>query len=88
MQAFGVYQEAAARGLHIPDDLSVVGFDDIAFSELTTPPLTTVRQPMARMATEAVRLLLDSDDRPSGPPPRVELATHLVVRGSTGPAPR
>jgi DNA-binding LacI/PurR family transcriptional regulator len=88
MQAFGVYQEAAARGLRIPDDLSVVGFDDIAFSELTTPPLTTVRQPMARMATEAVRLLLDSDDRPSGPPPRVELATHLVVRGSTGPAPR
>jgi LacI family transcriptional regulator, galactose operon repressor len=88
MQAFGVYQEAAARGLRIPDDLSVVGFDDIAFSELTTPPLTTVRQPLARMAAEAVRLLLDAEDGIPGPPPRVELATHLVVRGSTGPAPR
>jgi LacI family transcriptional regulator len=88
MQAFGVYQEAAARGLRIPDDLSVVGFDDIAFSELTTPPLTTVRQPLARMAAEAVRLLLDAGDGIPGPPPRVELATHLVVRGSTGPAPR
>lgn len=88
MQAFGVYQEAAARGLRIPDDLSVVGFDDIAFSELTTPPLTTVRQPLARMAAEAVRLLLDAGDGIPGPPPRVELATHLVVRGSTGPVSR
>ena len=88
MQAFGVYQEAAARGLRIPEDLSVVGFDDIAFSELMTPPLTTVRQPLARMAAEAVRLLLDAGDGMPGPPPRVELATHLVVRGSTGPAPR
>jgi DNA-binding LacI/PurR family transcriptional regulator len=85
MQAFGVYQEAAARGLRIPGDLSVVGFDDIAFSELMTPPLTTVRQPLARMAAEAVRLLLDAGDGMPGPPPRVELATHLVVRGSTGP---
>jgi LacI family transcriptional regulator, galactose operon repressor len=88
MQAFGVYQEAAARGLRIPEDLSVVGFDDIAFSELTTPPLTTVRQPLARMAAEAVRLLLDVGDGMPDPPPRVELATHLVVRGSTGPAAR
>jgi LacI family transcriptional regulator len=87
MQALGVYQEAAARGLRIPEDLSVVGFDDIAFAELASPPLTTVRQPLARMAAEAVRLLLDADDHMPGPPPRVELATHLVVRGSTGPAP-
>jgi LacI family transcriptional regulator len=88
MQAFGVYQEAAARGLRIPEDLSVVGFDDIAFSELTTPPLTTVRQPLARMAAEAVRLRLAAGDGMPDPPPRVELATHLVVRGSTGPAAR
>jgi LacI family transcriptional regulator len=88
MQAFGVYQEAAARGLRIPEDLSVVGFDDIAFSQLMTPPLTTVRQPMARMAAEAVRLVLDAGEGTPDPPPRVELATHLVVRGSTGPASR
>jgi LacI family transcriptional regulator len=87
MQAFGVYQEAAARGLSIPGDLSVVGFDDIAFSELMAPQLTTVRQPLARMAAEAVRIALTGDSTP-GPLPRVELATHLVVRGSTGPTPR
>jgi LacI family transcriptional regulator len=45
-----------------------------------------VRQPLARMAAEAVRLLLDAGDGTPSPPPRVELATHLVVRGSTGPA--
>jgi DNA-binding LacI/PurR family transcriptional regulator len=88
MQAFGVYQEAGARGLRIPEDLSVVGFDDIALSGLMTPQLTTVRQPLARMAAEAVRLLLAAGDGTPGPPPRLELATHLVVRGSTGPAPR
>jgi LacI family transcriptional regulator len=88
MQAFGVYQEAGARGLRIPEDLSVVGFDDIALSELMTPQLTTVRQPLARMAAEAVRLLLAAGDGIPGPPPRLELATHLVVRGSTGPAAR
>jgi LacI family transcriptional regulator len=89
MQAVGVYQEAAHRGLRIPDDLSVVGFDDIAFCEHMSPQLTTVRQPLARMASEAVRLVLaagDDDDGAGGPAPRVELATHLVVRGSTGPA--
>lgn len=88
MQAFGVYQEAAARGLRIPEDLSVVGFDDIAFSGLMAPQLTTVRQPLARMAAEAVRLLLTAGDGTPDPPPRVELATHLIVRESTGPAPR
>jgi LacI family transcriptional regulator len=90
MQAVGVYQEAAARGLRIPEDLSVVGFDDIAFCEYMTPQLTTVRQPLARMASEAVRLVLAAEDttRATGaPPPRVELATHLVLRESTGPTP-
>ncbi|WP_308282525.1 LacI family DNA-binding transcriptional regulator [Pseudonocardia nigra] len=90
MQAVGVYQVAASLGLRIPDDLSVVGFDDIAFCEHMSPQLTTVRQPLARMAGEAVRLVLaaDSDDEsvPTGPAPRVELATSLVVRESTGPA--
>ena len=85
--AMGLLSALADRGVRVPDDVSVVGFDDIAFAELASPPLTTVRQPLARMAAEAVRLLLDADDHMPGPPPRVELATHLVVRGSTGPAP-
>jgi LacI family transcriptional regulator len=88
MQAVGVYQEAAIRGLRIPEDLSVVGFDDIAFCEHMSPKLTTVRQPLSRMAAEAVRLVLAAgDDGMPGPPPRVELATNLVLRESTGPAP-
>lgn len=87
MQAFGVYQEAAARGLRIPEDLSVVGFDDIAFCEHMKPRLTTVRQPLSGMAAEAVRLVLAAADAgpASGPQPRRELATHLVVRESTAP---
>jgi DNA-binding LacI/PurR family transcriptional regulator len=90
MQAVGVYREAVARGLRIPEDLSVVGFDDIAFCEHMTPQLTTVRQPLGRMAAEAVRLVLAAGEGgfATGPPPRVELATHLVLRESTGPAPR
>lgn len=88
MQAIGVYQVAAERGLRVPEDLSVIGFDDIAVCEYLTPQLTTVHQPLARMAAEAVRLVLAAGERGGGPAPRMELATHLVVRGSAGPAPR
>lgn len=89
MQAIGVYQEAAERGLRVPHDLSVIGFDDIALCEFLAPQLTTVRQPLARMAAEAVRLVLAAGEAdPGAPAPRMELATHLVVRDSTAPAGR
>jgi LacI family xylobiose transport system transcriptional regulator len=87
MQAYGVYQVAREMGLHIPDDLSVVGFDDIPTSKWATPPLTTVRQPLVRMAVTATRLLLRlaAGEQPSET--RLELATELVPRASTaGPA--
>jgi LacI family transcriptional regulator len=86
LQALGVYEEARRRGLRIPDDLSVVGFDDLSIAQYVTPPLTTVRQPHSEMAAEAVRMVLamKSADRPS-PPTRIELATSLVVRQSTAP---
>lgn len=84
VQAVGVYQEAHARGLRIPEDLSVVGFDDISVCEVLTPALTTVHQPLTRMAAEAVRLALAGRDD-EGLPARIELATSLVVRGSTAP---
>ncbi|WP_308252172.1 substrate-binding domain-containing protein [Pseudonocardia sp. KRD291] len=88
MQAVGVYQEAARRGLRVPADLSVVGFDDISLCEYLRPSLSTVLQPLARMAAEAVRLALDgSGPDTDGRVPRLELATDLVVRESTAPPP-
>jgi LacI family xylobiose transport system transcriptional regulator len=87
MQALGVYQVAREMGLHIPDDLSVVGFDDIPTSKWATPPLTTVRQPLVRMAVTATRLLLRlaAGEQPSET--RLELATELITRASTAPPP-
>jgi len=82
----GVYEEARRRGLRVPEDLSVVGFDDLAFTGYLTPPLTTVHQPHRMMAAEAVRLVLSMPhNEPSTTPVRVELATSLVVRASTCP---
>jgi LacI family transcriptional regulator len=82
LQAFGVYDAARARGLRVPEELSVVGFDDLTLCGWVTPPLTTVRQPMAEMAAMAMRLAL-SGGSDSGATTRVELATTLVVRSST-----
>ncbi|MFF5496852.1 LacI family DNA-binding transcriptional regulator [Streptomyces aquilus] len=82
--ALGVYEALAERGLRVPDDLSVVGFDDLPESRWLTPPLTTVRQPLSEMAATATRLLVRMMDgeRPEGV--RTELSTRLVERGSTG----
>ena len=84
-QARGVYDEAHARGLRIPDDLSVIGFDDVELCEWMSPRLTTIRQPLARMAMLAIRTVLQHPDPSSENPLRVELATSLVVRESTAP---
>ncbi len=83
LQALGVYQAARAARLHIPDDLSVVGFDDLPVAAWVGPPLTTIRQPLVQMAVAGARLAvrLGRGERPSQT--RVELATELVVRGST-----
>ncbi|GAA4426245.1 LacI family DNA-binding transcriptional regulator [Actinokineospora soli] len=83
--ALGVYEALRRRGLRVPDDVSVVGFDDLPEARWSSPPLTTVRQPMAEMGRLAVRTLqrlVRGEDIES---PRVELATELVVRDSTAP---
>jgi DNA-binding LacI/PurR family transcriptional regulator len=82
--ALGVYEAAAERGLRVPEELSVVGFDDLPEARWATPGLTTVRQPLSEMAGTALRLLvrLRSGDRVEGT--RTELSTRLVRRGSTG----
>ncbi|MFI6011559.1 LacI family DNA-binding transcriptional regulator [Streptomyces sp. NPDC051243] len=88
LQALGLYEAARELGLRVPEDLSVVGFDDLPVTRLVGPPLTTVRQPLTEMAEAAAKLVLDLA-REEGAPvaTRVELATSLVVRSSTGEPP-
>lgn len=87
-EAMGVYQAAAEAGLRIPEDLSVVGYDDLPAAEWSVPPLTTVRQPLREMASAAAEMLLTLARGGPLPRSRVELATELVVRGSTAPPAR
>ncbi|WP_328437912.1 LacI family DNA-binding transcriptional regulator [Streptomyces sp. NBC_00444] len=83
--ALGVYEALAERGLSVPYDLSVVGFDDLPEARWTTPALTTIRQPLSEMAATALRLLVRmmEGDRPEST--RTELSTRLVQRESTAP---
>ena len=85
--AVGAMQAATKRALRVPEDLSIVGFDDIDLSRATQPMLTTVRQPLEEMGRMAVSLLLRLIDRHTVHALHVELATELVVRGSTGRLP-
>ncbi|MGA0568203.1 LacI family DNA-binding transcriptional regulator [Rathayibacter sp. KR2-224] len=84
--ALGVYRAAAAVGIRIPDQLSVVGFDDLPESAWLTPALTTVRQPIEEMAAAAMRMLLRLRQGAAAGSAREELSTELVVRGSTATA--
>ena len=81
--ALGLYDAAAALGLRIPEDVSVIGFDDLPEAQWVTPALTTVRQPIAEMGEAALRMLLRISADPPREAPREELATRLVVRAST-----
>ena len=84
--AVGALAAASERGLRVPEDLSVTGFDDIDLAQATSPMLTTVRQPLAEMGRMAVSLLIRLLDGHQVDALHVELATDLIVRGSTGPA--
>jgi LacI family transcriptional regulator len=84
-QALGVYEAARQRGLRIPEDLSIVGFDDLPLSRWVSPPLTTVRQPLAEMGRVAADMLGTVIEGQELSSRRVELATELLVRGSTAP---
>ncbi|WHT22703.1 LacI family DNA-binding transcriptional regulator [Crossiella sp. CA-258035] len=85
LQALGVYEAARTAGLRIPEDLSVVGFDDLPVAEWVGPPLTTVRQPLQDMAAAATRLAVSLARGTEPEHRRVELATTLIVRRSTAP---
>ncbi|MEV7660512.1 LacI family DNA-binding transcriptional regulator [Paenarthrobacter sp. NPDC089316] len=82
-QALGAYRAARAAGLRIPEDLSIIGFDDIPAAEWIEPGLTTIRQPVVQMAETAMRALLRHLEGDEELPQRIELGTELVVRGST-----
>ena len=87
LQALGVYEAARQAGLRIPDDLSVVGFDDIDHAAWAAPPRTTVRQQFALMGATAAQLALSLAAGQEPAQNRYELDTTLVVRASTGPPP-
>lgn len=82
--AAGVVTAATRRGLKVPEDVSIGGFDDSAVVRFLWPPLTTVRQPIRKMAAAAVDYLVAQASGRELPERAVELASELVVRGSTG----
>ncbi|MFQ5854451.1 MAG: LacI family DNA-binding transcriptional regulator [Anaerolineae bacterium] len=84
LMAFGILRALAQRNVRVPQDVAVVGFDDIPASAYTHPPLTTVRQPMYLMGKTAVEMLLEQVETGTLQQTRVELTTELVVRESCG----
>src|SRR6266702_8144765 len=86
MLALGCYAELDAAGLTCPDDISIVGFNDMPFIDLLKPPLTTVRFPHYQVGTEAAQLLLERIGGLAGPVKILYLAPEFITRGSTAPA--
>lgn len=85
MYALGAYAGARDLGFKVPEDLSVVGFDDIVLSEIAQPPLTTIRQPVPAMADAVVRALIMrmEGDVVEGEQAHIDVTPQLIVRGST-----
>lgn len=87
LMALGVMREFHAAGLRIPDDVSIIGFDDIAFAALADPPLTTVCLPRTELGRKAVEALMQTIERPDKRGVEIHVPTYLVTRGSTSAAP-
>jgi DNA-binding LacI/PurR family transcriptional regulator len=85
--ALGAIRAVRRAGLSVPEDVSVVGFDDSGFMNCTDPPLTTVRQPIESMGKAAVALLVNQMEAVTVQPEELLFEPELVVRKSTGPAP-
>ncbi len=82
----GVLKAIRARGLRVPDDISVIGLLNESMNELATPPLTTISFPAAELGREAARILLGLLDGTLTTPQQILIRPELIVRGSTGPA--
>jgi DNA-binding LacI/PurR family transcriptional regulator len=85
LMAYGAVQAAMQRGLRVPQDVSVAGFDDDAMFRLLTPPLTTGSVDGAAFGAQAVQLILNRLQNPALEPQRSHVPSQLIVRGSTGP---
>jgi LacI family transcriptional regulator len=83
LMAFGALEAIKEHGLRVPQDISVIGFDDIPMASQVFPPLTTIRQPLAEMGRAAVRMMLAKLRGVEPPSNRITLATELVERAST-----
>lgn len=86
--AMGVVRAASDLGLRIPNDVSVASFDDLPTSSYLVPRLTTVRRDNRVIGKAVTKLLLERLKNPKRPPQRLELPTELIIRESTGPAPK
>jgi LacI family transcriptional regulator len=84
MMAAGALRAIEAAGLRVPDDVALVGFDDIQIAPMLTPSLTTIRQDKHGLGLAAARALLDLIERPEGTPPVLTLPVELVERASSG----
>ncbi len=83
--ALGLLRSLAERGIRVPEDISVIGFDDIPEAGYLRPPLSTVRQDFDALGTAAIELLLEAM-RGATPPRAIAVTPELILRGSTGPA--
>lgn len=83
--AMGAMDAIRNRGLRVPDDISVLGFDDIPQAALVRPALTTVQQPLEKMGRMAAQMLLDRLKNPGKKIERIELPTKLIIRRSCQP---
>jgi alanine racemase len=86
LMALGAIREARSRGLRVPTDISVVGYDDSPLIAFTDPPLTTIRQPVISMAVSAVRALVDEINGHPAPHSEFIFRPELVMRASTAVA--
>ena len=85
VMAMGVMDAIRQRGLRIPDDIAVLGFDDIPQAEMVRPALTTIQQPLEKMGRVATQMLLDLLEAPESKIQRIELPTKLIIRDSCCP---
>lgn len=85
MNAVGACAGIREQGLSVPDDVSVVGFDDVVLAHLMNPPLTTIKQPLREMAQAAIRHFADGSREGRNSSNSVVLPSRLVVRASTAP---
>jgi LacI family repressor for deo operon, udp, cdd, tsx, nupC, and nupG len=84
--AIGAVNELRARGRRVPEDVSVVGFDDLVYAESSDPPLTTIRQPRRAIGSESMRMMIALLQGTQSPADRVEAEVELIVRASTARA--